>query len=254
MNVLLRSKVKEPKGLQKRQAAAMRTTVLRRGLFMKESAFEYTMIPHGDDGQMVRGVLVKCRGCPIVAPLRVNYMQGFTASDGEIDYQFIRRRMEAKGWEISRKRDDHLCPACSTKRNPPAKSASGHTNGKETHHMKQPPPIKTLQDAAIRSMGREDRRIIFEKLNEVYLNEKVGYSGDWSDERVARDLNVPQAWVRLIREENLGEAAGNEATSQTTADVQAFMVSYSKIAPELQRLLSLADKIEKNQAELLRKR
>jgi hypothetical protein len=222
---------------------------------MRTNAFDYTQVPYGDDGKMVRGVLVKCRECPLVSPLHVNYMAGFTATDDEVDYQFIKRKMEAKGWEISRKRDDHLCPACSNRINPPHPPKVKPISNGKAHHMKaQTPPIKTLPEAVSRLMSREDRRIIFEKLNEVYLNEKVGYSGDWSDDKVATDLNVPRAWVRLIREENLGDANSNEAMAASNADVQAFFEAYRKIEPELKQLLSLAEKIEKNQAELMRAR
>ena len=50
-------------------------------------------------------------------------------------------------------------------------------------------------------MTRDERRIIFEKINEIYVGEKVGYSDSWDDEKVAKDLGVPRAWVSAIRED-----------------------------------------------------
>jgi len=99
-------------------------------------------------------------------------------------------------------------------------------------------------------MTRDDRRIIFEKLNEVYVNDKVGYDKGWTDEKVATDLGVPRAWVRLIREENFGDEVGNEDIRKQIAEAQTTLAQVRAIEPEMRRLLGMADKIERQMAEI----
>ena len=79
-----------------------------------------------------------------------------------------------------------------------------------------------------RQMQREDRRIIISKLDEVYIDESVGYSGDWSDERVAEDLGVPRAWVSTIREENFGPEV-----SEDDAAIGALRTQHDALAARL---------------------
>lgn len=53
-------------------------------------------------------------------------------------------------------------------------------------------------------IGADDRRLIFGKLNEVYIDQDRGYSNGWSDERVATDMGVARAWVAKVRDEFFG--------------------------------------------------
>lgn len=55
-----------------------------------------------------------------------------------------------------------------------------------------------------REMTREDKRLIFGKIDTVYLDESRGYESGWSDKRIADDLGVPLAWVRGVRESDFG--------------------------------------------------
>lgn len=60
-----------------------------------------------------------------------------------------------------------------------------------------------------REMGREDRRIITDKLDEVYDEKAVRYRSPWTDAAVARDLGVPRAWVGEVREQFFGPEGSN---------------------------------------------
>ncbi len=68
------------------------------------------------------------------------------------------------------------------------------------------PKLNGVSELPPREMTREDRRIVFAKIEEVYLDETTGYIKDWNDERVAKDLNCPRKWVETIRDENFGPA------------------------------------------------
>lgn len=80
----------------------------------------------------------------------------------------------------------------------------------------EPPPMRDTAPAAAspRQPSREDKRRILDKLTEEYVSEEIGYSGDWSDEKVAAALSVPRAWVTDLRIEFHGENAGNENGSK----------------------------------------
>jgi hypothetical protein len=100
-----------------------------------------------------------------------------------------------------------------------------------------------------RAMSREERRIIFEKLNEVYVNDKVGYAGGWTDAKVASDLGVPLQWVRVIRDENFGDEVGNEDIRKQLAEAKEALALVRQLEPDIKKLLALADRIERSVAE-----
>jgi hypothetical protein len=61
-------------------------------------------------------------------------------------------------------------------------------------------------------MGRDERRLVFEKLNEHYVSEAVGYGDGWSDKKIAEELGCPRKWVEDVREEMFGPVkVNNEA-------------------------------------------
>jgi hypothetical protein len=242
----------------------------------KLDAFEYQWVPHGDEGRRTRGVIVRCP-CGRSEPLPVNPQQGYTANDGDAEFRFITKKMEGRGWRIGVRRRDHRCPKCAAmKAAPPnfanaphatfSKALNSHPSTKVLANMTQQhlPPPKLAADNT-REMTREDRRIIFEKLQDSYLDDTVGYTKDWSDEKVALDLNVPRAWVVTLRKENFGDNAGNEMANANHVDVALFnerwqklqpdiaaLLALVKIEPELRALRLLGEKIAKNQNEIMR--
>jgi hypothetical protein len=70
----------------------------------------------------------------------------------------------------------------------------------------------TSVSALERMMTHDEGRIIFLKLEDVHAGNGGGYIKDWSDEKVARDLNVPRSWVTKIRDDCFGSDT-NEQTS-----------------------------------------
>ena len=67
--------------------------------------------------------------------------------------------------------------------------------------------VVPMKADAPRTMSRDDRRIIFGKLETCWSDEKKTYDQGWTDERVAKDLGVPRAWVSTVRDENFGPVA-----------------------------------------------
>ena len=117
------------------------------------------------------------------------------------------------GWWVGKGPRADKCKQCLEKRvNPkpaptPSKSAS------------QVVPIKGAAETPPRQMSRDDRRIVFAKIDEVYLGEGNGYSREWTDEAVAKDLSVPRAWVTSVREEMFGPAISAEDPQRLLHDI-----------------------------------
>lgn len=120
------------------------------------------------------------------------------------------------GWTIGKNPSGDICPQCSSEKRR-ARRARNETTmpSAEVIHMtsaRAVPPnagVKIEPDKPV-EMGRDDRRIIFAKLDEVYLSADQGYSKGWTDKRIAEDLGVPRAWVEGVREEMFGPARDNE--------------------------------------------
>src|SRR5262249_4668120 len=153
---------------------------------------------------------------------------------------------------VGRSPTAHRCPKCFSA----AKfGAIRKSEEKPMPKVEVPPPqvaLQVVKDSG-KVMTREDRRIIFEKLNDVYIDGKVGYGRGWTDEKVATDLGVPRAWVKLLREENFGDEVGNEdirdqvnEARKVLADIKALQQHFEGV----QRLFAVADKIEKSLAEI----
>ncbi|WLA75081.1 hypothetical protein QIH77_07740 [Bradyrhizobium diazoefficiens] len=215
-----------------------------------DKAFVHTSVPYGEDGKMVHGIIARCGapGCEAAIPLPVNTMQNTRGADTEIEWRFIARKLEAKGWYVGRSRNAHRCPRCfNAAKFSAIRKAEAPQNGNAMTEK-----LQIVKDS-MRVMTREDRRIIFEKLNEVYVNDRVGYGDYWTDEKVSVDLGVPRAWVKLIRDENFGDEVGNESIRDQIKEARDVLAQIKAIEPRLaeaQRLIAVAGKIEKSLGEI----
>jgi hypothetical protein len=119
----------------------------------------------------------------------------------------IPKKMHERGWQLGRRERDDLCPACI---------ANIVKRKREERQEEVPMPDTTNvitmppQPPADRAMTREDKRVIYATIEQHYLSEQQGYERDWTDNRIAVDLNVPRAWVTEVRDQMFGPAGHNE--------------------------------------------
>jgi len=114
----------------------------------------------------------------------------------------IARFFSQRGWRVGATPRKDRCPDClNPKRNTKEET---ELSTKLTVIDQIRPPKPGASEEPPRQMSREDRRLIFAKLEEVYVDERVGYAAGWNDEKVAKDMAVPRAWVEVIRDENFG--------------------------------------------------
>lgn len=107
-------------------------------------------------------------------------------------------------------------------------------------------------------MTREEKRVIFAKLNDVYLDEKSGYSEGWGDGRVAHDLGVALEWVRLIREDSFGPDSSSEEirglveqAREVLKEIRSHMSRVDSTHSGVDNLLAHLKKLEAQQPALL---
>ena len=173
---------------------------------------------YGDHWRRV--AIIRCRECGSSESLKISQRSTLLPPAA------ITKKFRQHGWDVGANEHWDTCPECVAKHkiNPTTK---------EDVEMTTVTPIKTPtpSEAPPRVMQREDKRIIFQKLNEVYLDEKRGYDNGWSDLRVSQDLGIPRAWVAQVRDENFGPAG-------TNPDIEEF----KKGLAELQELKSIIKK------------
>ena len=189
-------------------------------------------------GQHKRGARMHCGHCDETGVTAVNTLKNGTGDDDEVLERMVLARFEKLGWKIGKDASRHRCPKCFThiKLAAVRKSQMQKPTPTLVKPLTNGPVIPEVTDTAPRSMTRDERRIIFEKINEVYVGEKVGYSDAWDDDKVSKDLGVPRAWVSSIREDMFGPDV-NETTLKQLEEVRA-------IADEVRALLVRVELME----------
>lgn len=183
------------------------------------------------DGSVFRKVArVHCRKCGVSTSMTIS--NGAT----KLPPPVIAKKIEQKGWTIGDNENWDFCPAHNPKN-------------------KEKPALKLIREAVEQSvepaavprvMTREDRRIIFEKLNEVYLNEAVGYEIGWSDHRVSTDLGVPRKWVETIRDENFGAIGVNPEMAEFLGQAENLLAESRSILSKCRQVREEIDKLVKD--------
>jgi hypothetical protein len=220
------------------------------------------------EGQAKRGVRVWCCKCSRKEEVLANSRRG--SGGGGYDDDIIERSLSDKfeklGWKIGKNLHHNLCPDHNKKENaimahnnngkaqPPASdkvvlmnSAASISTPKQHPQTPSPSPKPSPSPAPLsaaptpRGPSRDEKRIIFQKIDEVYVGETVGYSNNWSDKRLAADLAVPLSWVAAIREENFGPDIDEESVAVMT-EAKALL---EEAKTTIQSWMVRADQIEK---------
>lgn len=192
---------------------------------MSVAIFEKCLVAHGDRSA-APGVKIKCDKCGYEAREYFSRkMQG--PPDEGVDERRAARKFEAVGWKVGTSRKQHRCPHCvkdgraAQMRFLHAKKENPVSNVVELPRAEPPPEMK-----------REDRRIIFVKLEEVYGDEKTGYRAGWTDEKVSNDLGVPRQWVATVRDENFGPIASNPEIDALIAEARSWRTEAANLGTE----------------------
>lgn len=103
-------------------------------------------------------------------------------------------------------------------------------------------------------MDKVTHRIIFAKLNEVYLDEKTGYAGEWNDAKVATDLGIDVGHVAEVRASFFGPETNaslmRAAIDNVVKSGQAIERRVVLIDKKIEQMQALDDKLEASRKEV----
>lgn len=141
----------------------------------------------------------------------------------------IARAFRRKGWIIGGSPRKDRCPdhAKPERKHQPEELPQMAADPKHDD-IRLPPQIAGSSERPPRAMTKIDRRLVIQKLEEVYLDETTGYSTGWHDQRVADDMRVPRAWVEALREENFGPIKADQS-----AEIIALTASMARLEVEV---------------------
>ncbi len=183
-------------------------------------------------GQTYREVAqIVCSQCKTICNIAIKSTDRRYLPPTEQEKKFVQ-----KGWSIGATPRDDLCPDCKTKMRKTV--------------LKVVSNAAAELDAKPREMSVSDRRIIFAKLDEVYLDEKRGYDAGWSDHKVATDLGVPRKWVETIRAENFGPIGTNEDMASFLSEAEVLLADARKALAEAKEAREAVEKILRHPAFL----
>lgn len=177
-----------------------------------------------DSSHRLRGYRIVCGECGASERITCNNHAGGLPQDA------IRQKFRNKGWGIGSKDGQDLCPSCQAQRTRKAKIVKEEGSNIIVIATNEP---ETISDQPSREATREEKRIVFARINDVYADETTGYKTGWSDAAVAADLGVPVDWVSAVREEHFGIEGGGEKALESLEEAMDLIAS----AKELQTAL-----------------
>jgi hypothetical protein len=152
----------------------------------------------------------------------------------------VEQRFRKLGWHVGNGPRADLCPECQKREKPNLRVVQNPPPSSITSD-KLVASVETLKPVADppREMGRDDRRVIFAKIDENWLGEKEGYAAPWTDKAIAKDLGVPAAWVAQVRDEMFGPAGNNPEIDELFNKHEEVLKEFEVIKTEYHRLTSL---------------
>lgn len=250
----------------------------------KHNDYEHLTDWMQDNVRVPFALRIWCSECGTSEVSKLPHGLAYTCQQAMADKLFRNR-----GWILGRKRKQDICPACARRDREERNNRRAAMNAKTDPTIADiwptrpttnvielkpvaiedtplmPTPAKTPAALTIvvepREMSRADKRIIFNKLEEVYGDEHTGYSSGWSDQKVASDLGVAVDWVRTLRDENFGPEGHSpeakavfEETRKLLADMRAerekLVVKANELTAAASKLALEADRLERKLTQI----
>lgn len=211
--------------------------------------FAETSMKYGDIWRKV--AVITCRECGLTENIGIKH--GYSL----LPPTAIEKKFSKKGWTVGANPQWDICPICTEKKRA-MKTQLKIVKEPEMKLVETIAKAVAVSEEPPRVMQREDRRIIFQKLNEVYLDEKRGYVEGWSDLRVSEDLGIPRAWVAQVRDENFGPVAANPEITEfkkgveELREIKSMLEEYRALVARIDQLniVSKLARLEKLAAEV----
>jgi hypothetical protein len=191
--------------------------VEKRGVIVSDRVFPEVPIQYGD--KATKALRIGCASCDGVA-----YFPHQTGNSRKPPIAAV-QHFQNKGWVVGSGPRKDFCPIHAT----PARRKVTETMAETTAPMAEKPRV----------MSREDRAIIFDKLNEVYG--KDAYKAPWTDTAVAKDLGVPRDWVTSMRDDMFGPAGSNPLFDQILSEAEKLEAIFKSHAENYDTAIRATD-------------
>lgn len=198
--------------------------------------FEIKNKPYGENNGWRKNALVHCHKCGQDTFLPVQASGG-----GMMPDEVIHKRFMEAGWALSKNGGQDVCPECVKN----VRASLPHREPANEPKVKTPEHIRIATGHVVdapKEMGRDERRIIYAKLEDTYADEKTGYTKGWSDHRVAQDLGVPRVWIEKVRSEMFGSIATDPDTQAFLGEVEEKLAELKNVFEECAKIKRLIDK------------
>lgn len=155
---------------------------------MSHRQFKSCSVFYGD--KMVSGIEIACGKCSAIGRFpRGSYKGKFVPPGSAEDAQFCTNIFNRNDWFVGKRPQEDRCPDCAAalgiERKRPAEPKNPVMEAKLKEAIATHDAAKSPQEQP-REMNREEGRIIFAKLEEVYRDEKHGYQNGWSGQTYVR--------------------------------------------------------------------
>lgn len=231
--------------------------------------FAHCTVQYGD--KPARGFSITCGKC--AREEKVPFSGAKAAAWGKAQDDFVAqqasRKFEALGWKVGKNPSQHRCPICIREgRAAQMRFLHAAKPSKQTPEKEKEKPVSAKvidmppsqpHAEPPREMTRDDRRIVFAKLQEAYGTETTGYTSGWTDERVATDLGVPLAWVHEMRNDYFGPLGSNpeidrlvEEAKEWRRELISMVARADQLLLETRKLAGRGEYVERRLAELLK--
>lgn len=193
----------------------------------------WTVHRKADGGQTICHARINCTSCTNTVDQRLKM---------PMVPQHVAKRFRAMGWDCEPHAPGSVvCPACK-KRPPIAKVISIITKGE----------VPMNAPALAQSSSIEQRAKIRDLIDKFFDEGKGYYVGDYSDQRIAREVGVPFAAVTGLRETAYGPLRGDPETHALRGDIATLRAKVtegldmlSKMDGDASRLLVRVEAVEK---------
>lgn len=188
--------------------------------------FQRVSVPYGDTGSRRELCRYTCVKCGAFGDIVLN-------SPASMAIEVHRKTLTMRGWSLSSRSQNPICPQCLK----PSRSLE----------VTQPSvaavsaPATVSASAAITALGRgptSDQRLAIRGALDKNFDDKAGmYLGGCSDISIAEDLNLPRAWVEMIREAAYGPIRITPEIQALQRDLAALQQTFNDALADMKRRL-----------------
>ena len=214
---------------------------------------KFPPVREASNGAVKNGVIIRCHHADDADFQKIGCQRSLTYwSNGKTIHPLgVLQYFRNKGWVIGGGPNADTCPKCNeyhiqlrrAKKTVSAIQAEVTEATKAVFEAKQEGAVQEVLPVVklVKELDKTTKRLISDKLDEVYDDKKGGYQNDWDDQKIATDLGTSKLYVALVREEFHGP---NVSASDTNKEVEALKTLAVEVLQGQKRIENLMKHFE----------